>query len=245
MVAKMKQPDRTLVTALDPFMTAHGFKFIGSRGGYYRKYAGGFDYFSWGTYPLATGEKWEAGYHEGHYGVGMRFDKVEELTSEVMPIYGADNQKYAFTTYRGVGNPAGNWFAFDPSRDEGLCLRFDHLEADVAETVGRIAAMLEADGWAWYERYADAVALSSDVNDPMGGIAPHPLVNNATNRPLVGIAAACVSEPERVPALIDGWLSVAREWDEQAEGARPPMAPDFARKFALITDKARELGYLG
>lgn len=239
----MKQPDRTLVAALDPFMTAHGFKFIKSREVYIRKTSYGFDDFSWSSYPLATGEKWEAGYYEGHYGLGMRFDKIEKMTSEVMPIYGADNQKYAFTTYRGVGNPAGQWFAFDPSRDRGLCLRFDHLEEDVAETTGRIEAMLETDGWAWFERYADPVALSRDINDPLGGTAPHPLVNNITNRPLVGIAAACVGEPERVPALIDAWLAVAREWDAQAGGERPPLAPDFAKKFALITDKARELGH--
>jgi hypothetical protein len=245
MVAKMKQPDRSLVATLDPFMTAHGFKFIGTHGGYYRKYSGGFDRFSWGSYPLATGEKWEAGYYEGHYAIALRNDAIDALTSIVMPLYGGERyQRYATTASRAVGW-AGDYFAFDATRDRELCLRFDHLEEDVAETAGRIAAMLEADGWGWYERYADPVALSQGINDPLGGVAPHPLVNNVNQRPLVGVAAACVGEPDRVPALIDGWLSVAREWDEQAEGARPPMAPDFARKFALITDKARELGYLG
>lgn len=238
----MKQPDRTLVAALDPVMTAHGFKLIKSRGVYIRKTPSGFDDFSWSSYPLATGEKWEAGYYEGGYGLGLRSDAIEALTREVMPIYGADNQRYAFTVYRGVG-AVGNYFAFDPARDRELCLRFDHLEEDVAETAGRIAAMLEADGLGWYERYADPVALSRDINDPVGGVAPHTLVNNITNRPLVGIAAACVGEPERVPALIDAWLSVAREWDEQAGGARPPLAPGFDKKFAQITDRARELGY--
>jgi hypothetical protein len=77
----------------------------------------------------------------------------------------------------------------------------------------------------------------------MGGIAPHPLMNNITNRPLVGIAAACVGEPDRVPALVDAWLSVERSWDEQFAGRRPPQADDLAKKFALITSKARELGY--
>jgi hypothetical protein len=242
MVAKMKQPDRTLVAALDPFMTAHGFKFIGSRGGYYRKYDGGFDYFGWGSYPLATGEKWEAGYYEGHYGLGLRSDAIDALASVVMPLYGGEsNQRYATTVHRSVGD---EWFAFDPSRDRELCFRFDHLEEDVAETARRIEAMLEADGWAWYKRYADPVALSRDINDPMGGIAAHPLMNNPTKRPLVGIAAACVGEPERVPALIDDWMSVVRGWDEQYADHQPPQADDFARKFDLITDKAHELGHL-
>lgn len=237
----MKQPDRTLVAALDPFMTAHGFKYVGSRGGYYRKYAGGFDYLSWGSYPLATGEKWAAGYYEGHYGIGLRSDAIDALTSVVMPLYGGEsNQRYATTVYRAVGD---EWFAFDPSRDRELCLRFDHLEEDVAETAGRIAAMLEADGWGWYTRYSDPVALSRDINEPLGGTAPHPLVNNITNRPLVGVAAACVGEPGRVSELVDGWLSVMREWDAQRDGKRPPLVDDFARKFALITDRARELGY--
>jgi hypothetical protein len=244
MVAKMKQPDRTLVAALDPFMTAHGFKYIKSREVYIRKTPLGFDDFSWSSYPLATGEKWEAGYYEGHYGLGLRSDAIEALTSEVLPIHGADNQRYAFTVYRNVGNPDGHWFAFDPARDKGLCLRFDHLDADVVETVGRIEAMLEADGWGWYRRYADPVALSRDINEPMGGADPHLLINNPTNRPLVGIAAACVGEPERVSALIEEWLSVIRGWDEQYADARRPQAESYVTKFKLITDKARELGYV-
>lgn len=235
----MKQPDRALVAALDPFMTAHGFKFIGSQGGYYRKCVVGFDYFSWGTYPLATGEKWDAGYHEGHYGLGKRHDAVAAVHAALHPNYGA---KYRPTIYRAVGSPNVN-LPFDVARDRELCLRFDHLEEDVAETVGRIEAMLEADGRGWYERYADPVVLSQGLNEPLGGLGPHPLLNNSGDRPLVGVAAACVGEPERVPALIDGWMSVARGWDEQAGGERPPLAPDFAKKFALITDKARELGY--
>jgi hypothetical protein len=241
MVAKMKQPDRTLVAALDPFMTAHGFKFIKSQEAYFRKYDGGFDYFSWGSYPLATGEKWEAGYYEGHYGVGLRSDAIDALSSVAMPLYGGEQyQRYATTVYRGVG---WEWLPFDPTRDRELCLRFDHLEEDVAETVGRIEAMLEADGWAWYKRYADPVALSQGLNEPMGGVGPHPLLNNSNDRPLVGIAAACVGEPERVSSLVDGWLSVVRGWDEQYADQRPPQTDDFAKKFALITNKARELGY--
>lgn len=238
----MKQPDRTLVAALDPFMTAHGFKFIKSREVYIRKTPSGFDDFSWSSYPLATGEKWEAGYYEGHYGLGLRSDAIEAVSRIVMPIYGAENERYAFTVYRGVGNPAGQWFAFDQSRDKALCLRFDHLEEDAAEAAQRIMAMLEADGWAWYQRYTDPVMLSRDINEPIGGPVPHPLVNNYAQRPLVGVAAACIGEPERVPAIVDAWLSVAREWDKQAESERPPLAPDFAMKFALIADRARELG---
>lgn len=239
----MKQPDRTLVAALDPFMTAHGFKFIKSRAVYIRKYDGGFDDFVFSTYPLATGEKWESGYYEGFYGLGLRNDAIEAITRVVMPIYGADNQRYASTVFRTVGNPSGQWFAFDPSRDRELCLRFDHLEEDVAETVGRIKAMLEADGWGWYERYADPVALSRGINDPVSGPVPHPLVNNSTQRPLVGIAAACVGEPERVSELVAAWLAAISEWDAQYADQRPPMAPDFAVKFGLLTARARELGH--
>ena len=238
----MKQPDRTLVAALDPFMTAHGFKHVQSRGAFIRNSKTGFDEFVFSTYPLATGEKWEAGYHEGFYGIGLRSDAVQEIWNVLGISYGGDPKRHRGTVFRGVG-AFGNYLAFDPSRDRELCLRFDHLEADVAETAVRIAAMLEADGWAWYARYADPVALSRDLNDPMGGLEPHPLINNINQRPLVGVAAACVAEPERVPELIDAWLAVVRGWDEQAGDARPAMAPDFAKKFALITDKARELGY--
>ncbi len=239
----MKQPDRTLVAALDPFMTAHGFKFIKSREAYIRKTPSGFDDFSWSSYPLATGEKWEAGYHEGGYGPGLRSDAVQEIWNVLGISYNGDPKGHRPTVHRGVGNPSGQWFAFDPSRDRELCLRFDHLEEDVAETAGRIAAMLQADGWAWYARYADPAALSRDINDPVGGTIPHPLVNNSTQRPLVGIAAACVGEPDRVPELIDAWLAAIREWDVQYASKRPAMAPDFEAKFALLTGRARELGY--
>ncbi len=235
----MKQPDRTLVAALDPFMTAHGFKFIKSRDVFIRKTLSGFEDFSWSSYPLATGEKWEAGYFEGGYGLGLRSDAVAAVHAALHPNYG---EKYRPTIYRGV-SAFGNYLAFDPSRDRELCLRFDHLEADVAETVTRIEAMLEADGWTWYKRYADPVALSQGLNDPMGEPGPHPLLNNSSDRPLVGVAAACVGEPERVSALIDSWLAVVRGWDEEYADQRPSQADDFAKKFALITDKARELGY--
>jgi hypothetical protein len=133
MVLAMKQPNRALVAALDPFMIANGFKFLKSREAYFRKYDGGFDYFSWSTYPLSTGEKWKAGYHEGHYGIGKRVDKIEQLT-------------------RG--------------------------------------------------------------------------------------------EPERVPTLVDEWLSTINDWDKKTAGKRPPLIDDVARKLTLITDKAKVLGYL-
>lgn len=243
MVAEMKQPDRTLVADLDPFMTAHGFKFIKSREAYFRKQKSGFDYFSWGSYPLATGEKWAEGYYEGHYGIGLRNDAISEIWDVLNLTYGADNRRYRPTVYRGVGSPSGQWFAFDPTRDRELCLRFDHLEEDVAETVGRIETMLEADGWSWYERYSDPVALSRDINNPVGAPKPHPLVNNSTQRPLVGVAAACVGEPDWVPELIDAWLAAIGEWDAQYADQRPPMAPDFKAKFALLTARARELGH--
>lgn len=242
MVAKMKQPDRSLVAALDPLMTAHGFKFIKSREAYIRKTHSGFNDFSWSSYPLATGEKWAAGYYEGGYGLGLRSDAVQEIWNVLGISYGGDPKGHRPTVYRPVGSPNVN-LPFDPSRDRELCLRFDHLEEDVAETVGRIKAMLEADGWGWYARYADPVALSQDLNSPLGYGTPHPLFNNSEQRPLVAVAAACVGEPERVAALIDAWLSAVQGRDEQYAAKRPPQADDLARKFALITDRARELGY--
>lgn len=238
----MKQPDRALQAALNPFFDSHGFKFLKSRKVYIRKTALGFNNFMWSCYPLATGPKWKAGYYEGSFGVGIKSDKVAEIFDVLNLTHGDDNKRYRPTAYRGVG-AIGGYFAFDPTRDRELCLRFDHLEGDVAETMRRIETMLEADGLAWYDRYADPVALSRDINDPLDGLNPHHLVNNINHRPLVGIAAACVGEPERVSSLVDGWLSVVRGWDEQYADQRPSQADDFAKKFALITDKARELGY--
>lgn len=239
----MKQPDRALVEALDPFLTGKGFKFIKSRYAYIRNTATGFEDFGWSSYPLATGEKWEAGYYEGGYGLGLRSDAVQEIWNVLGLSYGRDVKGHRPTVHRPVGSPNGKYFAFDPSRDQELCLRFDHLERDVAETAGRIETMLEADGWAWYARYADPVALSRDINSPLGGLDPHPLVNNPGHRPLVGVAAACVGESERVPELVEGWLTVIRGYDEQFADQRPPKAESFVQKFELIVDKARELGH--
>jgi hypothetical protein len=235
----MKQPDRTLVAALDPFMTAHGFKFIKSREVYVRKTPLGFEDFSWSSYPLATGEKWAAGYHEGGYGLGLRSDAVAVVHAAIHPNYGERDRP---TVYRPVGSPNVN-LPFNPTRDRELCLRFDHLEADVAETVGRIQAMLEADGWAWYRRYADPAALSRDINEPIGGLGSHLLVNNPETRPLVGLAAACVGEPARVSELIEEWRDAAQKADEYY-AVPPKRAAEFMAKAKLITEKAQELGYL-
>ncbi|GAA0333432.1 hypothetical protein GCM10009087_49570 [Sphingomonas oligophenolica] len=235
----MKQPDRTLVSVLDPFMTEHGFKYVKSRDVYIRKTDSGLDDFSWSSFPLATGPKWRAGYYEGQYGLGLRNDAVEEITRVAMPIYGADNQRYAFTVYRSVGG----YFAFDRERDRELCLRFDHLEEDVKETVQRIEAMLSVDGFAWYKRYADPVTLSRDLNDPIATSEAHPLQNNPGSRPLVGVAAACVAEPGRVPELIEAYLNFTSERDKLHAHKRPPEAPDMEKKLLMIVERARELGY--
>lgn len=244
MVVAMKQPDRTLFNGLEQFMVAHGFKFINSRGVYVRKRPDGFDDFSWSSYPLTTGEKWEAGYYEGGYGLGLRSDAIEVLTREVMPVYGADNQRYAFTIYRSVGSPNVH-FPFDVSRDQALCLRFDHLEADVADAIHRIKSMLESDGFAWFERYADPAALSRDLNDPLDLLAgPHPLMNNRGQRPLVGIAAACVGEPQRVGDLIYTYLTQAQEFDVREGGGRnESFASKLEEQLGMIVTKARKLGY--
>ena len=104
--------------------------------------------------------------------------------------------------------------------------------------------MLSAGGFAWYQRYADPVALSRDVNAPLDLWAgPHPLVNNSTNRPLVGVAAACVGEPERVGDLIAAYLTQTCADDERLTGLRAPVAPGLEKQLGLIVEKARELGY--
>ncbi len=80
---------------------------------------------------------------------------------------------------------------------------------------------------------------SSDLWGP----GPHPLLNNRGNRPLVGVAAACVAEPERVGALIDAYLTQTRAADERWADERSPFAPGLEKQLGMIVDRARELGY--
>ncbi|WP_298015779.1 hypothetical protein [uncultured Parasphingopyxis sp.] len=231
-----------MADALNPFFEKHGFKFIKSRNCFIRKNPAGFDKFGWSTYSLPTGPKWQAGYFEGYYGIGLRNDAVETVSRVTMPIHGADNQRYAFTIYRAMGFQ-GDYFSFDPSRDRGLCLRFDHLEEDVEETAIRIESMMTNDGFEWYERYSDPVTLSQDLNANFDFLSPNALVNNPQFLPLVAVSAACVAEPERVQTLIGSWLKAAKERDERFADDGQAMAPEFEKKFGMIVQRAREIGY--
>lgn len=222
-------------------MNEHGFKFIKSRGVYIRRQPYGFDDFIWGSYSLiATQENPPYRYYEGHYGVGVRHDAIEELTSEVMPIYGTSNQKYAFTIHRDVGG----YFPFDKNRDYVMKLRYEELEKDATAIAERIKAMLLSDGFEWYEHFASPLSLSQGLNNTFDTMESHSVLNNPQSRPLVGVAAACVAEPDRVQDLIEGYLKYARSEDKKLSEKRSPVAPDMETKFNLIVTRAKELGIL-
>jgi hypothetical protein len=240
MVDRVKQPDRALIAALAPFMEQHGFSFMDARKVYLRKREYGFDDFSWSAYPLATGPKWMTGYYEGTHGIGLRSDAVTEIYEVLGWTVGVENRRYRPTIYRGMGN----FFPFNAERDRQLFLRFDHLNEDVAETAKRMSDMLMGDGFAWFERYADPVELSQGLNDPVSTSGTHALLNNSDHRPLVGVAAACVAEPDRVSSLIEAYMASAKGDDERFKGKRDPVAPSLAKDFTMLTARARELGYM-
>ncbi len=240
MVDEVKQPDRALIAAMNPFMEQHGFAFIASRKVFLRKRTYGFDDFNWSTYALATGPKWSAGYYEGNHGVGLRSDAVAAIYDVLGRTVGEENKRYGPTIYRGMGG----FFPFDAERDRQLFLRFNHLDDDVADTAKRMIAMLTSNGFAWFERYADPVTLSQGLNDPVSTSGTHPLLNNSEERPLVGVAAACVAEAHRVSSLIESYVASAERDDERFKGKRDPTAPGLAKDFATLTARARELGYL-
>ncbi len=138
---------------------------------------------------------------------------------------------------------------FDAERDRTYEIKFDALEADTHVVHDRFKTMMAEDGVAWFERYADPVNISLDINDAAVGNPSDQnrrfLFKADASKAETGLAAACISEPERVPQIYEDWL----EWQRRDDahylplGRKRPFVSDMQRRFDVIIEEARLRGY--
>ena len=235
----MAEPNDTLAPLMDDFMAEHGFKYLKSRNLYKRKTDYGFDEFMWLTEPICT-NPWG---HLGDFGLGLRHDDVDLLVQDVFPTYPPEARKKNPIMYRATGNH----FPFDPVRDAELKLGFDTLATDCAAAAERMKRMLIEDGFAWYTHYSDVKNLSRDLNRDIPKRQPHDQATRATiaNRmklPVLGVAAACLAEPERVPQLMSDYLEYMGQWGGEAFVKRENENKVFEKQFEQVLSRAREYG---
>lgn len=248
----MKQPDKTIAPIFAP--TLQCFK---------KKYNLGLSYVQdlpfglrevvFLSHRLDPGVKKPYGFHEVDVILSQGNDIINELLDaldvreRLLPldptgptrVFG--NGKRRRTVHRIV---VGR-HPFDPVRDQTYEIRFDYLEADTNVMHERFEAMMLEDGFAWFERYSDPLNISRDVNEPIGseiGVrSSHALAGTHDRRAEIGIAAACVAEPHRVPDLYENWLEWKRQDDAYAlpRGRPRPFEPDMRRRLDTIIDEAR------
>ncbi|MEL7189585.1 MAG: hypothetical protein AAGK17_08555 [Pseudomonadota bacterium] len=245
----MRQPDKTLAPLISPILK--GFKkrynlalsFQNeSRDGFYNVQ------FNSETWPAGAVRSY--GYHEVEVFFSLRCNAVtdlilamEERDRENMNNWGPNDGR--FTVQRMV-----NYYPFDDDRDKEWTIRHDRLEADCIEAAEKFRDLMETEGFAWFERYSDPLNISRDVNEPIGAELKsrkgHPLMPRHSERAKIGLAAACVAEPERVPELYQQWLDWVRAADEyhMGRGTRSePNVPRYECRFDYIIDEARKVGY--
>ncbi len=174
MVLIMRRPDLALQKKVNGYLVGAGFAFVRAQEIYIRRFDGGFHQFSWSMYNVSDD------LFEGHYGIGVRLDSIEELLVEARNIYGEDNRRYTETVYRDVGG----FFPFDGVRDRMLQVRTQARESDTFDAARRIEQMLAAVGSRSYAAYSSALEVSRKANDPIDTSAAHELVNNPQIRPV-------------------------------------------------------------
>lgn len=207
---------------------------------------------------LSAGVVKPYGYYEIEIYLSLRNEPVTELLDALSrreaerpidrtgPSYNNNISDIRPTVLR----PVVDWYPFDPQRDQLYELRFEHLEQDTEAAFERFKAMMREDGFPWFERYADPLNIARDINDPIGkepgDKSGHHLSGQHDRRAEIGIAAACVAQPERVPELYEAWLEFERRFDAFAmtRGRPRPFEPDMRRRFDIIIEEARKRDYL-
>lgn len=229
----MNAADKLITQHLAPFMEARGLKYRQSQVGFVQKR-------SFGFFRLACHSTW-LDYLDGfklQVGLSVRHDCVDEIVNKLGHIWGANNQKQTTTIYRGLG-----FFPFDEHLSDDL-IRRDSLAADAASVSDRIEAMMGDNGDAFFERYASLLECSRGLNEPIE-THTHPLCNGYPLRAYYGITAAGLSEPARVPELIEAYSEFCRKhgWVDPAvydvgNGLPPPDA--IKLRFCTVAQMAAD-----
>lgn len=197
----MNRAVKSLVDRILPTLEGRGFKLKKGPDVFFLKLEKfGFLYFSFATFPMPE----NGGYQVVKYGLGVRHDRVDDIVNQLGHIWGDGNRKNTTTVYRGL-----EFFPFVAARDEKQIIRFPHVEEDADVAAANIIAMLEKDGFAFFEHYSSLEECARGLNDPIETIT-HPLFNRFPSRAYYGVVAAALTEPDCVPKLVQEYVEFMR-----------------------------------
>jgi len=174
----------------------------------------GFLYLSLPSFPMPE----NGGYQVVNCGLGVRHNRVDDVVNQLGHIWGDANRKNTTTVYRGL-----QFFPFVAERDEKQVIHFPHVEEDAAVAAANLSAMLEGDGFGFFERYSSLEECAQGLNEPIE-TRTHPLCNGFPLRAYYGVAAAALTQPDRVPTLVQRYVEFIR-----SSGVVDPLMYDVAK----------------
>lgn len=200
-MVEMNRAVKSLVDLILPTLEGQGFKLKkGADVVFLKREKFGFLDFSFATFPMPE----DGGYQVVKYGLGVRHNRVDDIVNQLGHIWGDANRKNTTTVYRGL-----EFFPFVAARDEKQIIRFPHVEEDADVAAANIIAMLEGDGFGFFDRYSSLEECAQGLNEPIEAIT-HPLFNRFPSRAYYGVAAAALTEPSRVPKLMRDYIEFMR-----------------------------------
>lgn len=224
----MNRAEQVLKALLEPALREHGFKPISSHLGFRRRASFGFHYLSFSGFAMAAG-----GPYVVNVGLGVRHNRVDEIVNQLGHIWGSANQKNTTTVYRGL-----ELFPFDARRDGRKVIASERVEQDARSLASDVLAMLLADGLEFFSRYSDLQECSVGLNTPIEAHT-HQLCNNFPLRAYYGVVAAALTQPERVPSLIQSYVDFALQG-----GAAEVMMYEVGKELSGVDAIARRLNFL-
>lgn len=224
----MNQAEQALKALLEPMLREQGFNPVASHLGFRRRTDFGFHYLSFPSFAWGNG-----GPYVINVGLGVRHNRVDEIVNRLGHVWGKANQKVTTTVYRGL-----EFFPFDAQRDGRKTIAPDQLELGAQSVASDISAMLLADGYEFFRNYSDAHECSVGLNAPIEA-RTHPLHNNFPLRAYYGVAAAGLTQPERVPSLIESYTEFARR-----DGAVEILAYDVGKELSGVDAIASRLEFV-
>ncbi|WP_443751353.1 hypothetical protein [Asticcacaulis solisilvae] len=230
MVEILNRAVKALVDEMQPILEGRGFKIRkGIDVSFSKRERFGFLYLSLPSFPMPE----NGGYQVVNCGLGVRHNRVDEIVNQLGHIWGDANCKNTTTVYRGL-----QFFPFVAARDEKQIIRFPHVEVDATVAAENIRAMLEADGFEFFERYSSLGECAQGLNEPIE-TRVHPLCNGFPLRAYYGVAAAALTEPDRVPHLIEQYIEFIRD-----SGIVDPLMYEVAKDKSGLAAVAERLEFV-
>lgn len=166
-------------------------------------------------------------------GLGVRHNRVDEIVNQLGHVWGSANQKNTTTVYRGL-----ELFPFNARRDGRKMLASEQVEREARSMASDVLAMFAADGLDFFRHYSDLQECSVGLNAPIE-TRTHQLCNNFPLRAYYGIVAAALTQPERLPSLIQSYVEYALH-----SGAGETIMYEVGKELSGVDAIARRLEFL-